>query len=856
MASTDTVVGAMADGDQVPEVTVEASPPASGGDALAEYRRHKLELAELIRAVLSVAAERRDEEKQAAARDLQARLAEDSFQLAVVGQFSRGKSTLMNAILGGSYLPTGALPMTSVVTTVRYGSRPRALVQRAGSSFPIETPLDELVRFVAQASLEREELRVASAEVEVPAEILRHGFSFVDTPGIGSAIVANTATTESFLPEADAVIFVTSFDAPLSEAEVEFLVKVRRHVEKLFLVVNKLDLVSEAEAEGILRYVRERAGADGGSADLRVFATSARHALESRVAGDRGGLADSGLPELERPLVRFLTAEKSRVFLLQVAGRAERLLARQKLDLELGRLAQSEDGSQRELRRAHFDERMEGLIAEEREVAARLHARIEAELPAALHERSGSWPEELGQLLRAELEPRFAESTARTVRPRLEDARAALLDAADDPLEGWLRQHVPQARALLLQLGGAEIGRLQHLRHSVERAGAEAFDLPAADKTDRVGWSPSELPQLAVRPVDFDVPLEVPWWFSIARPARLEDGGRRRLLEALEHGIATYCDDVQRAIAEAANLWVAAFGADVEAETRRSADRLRERLRLPGSDRHLALLEQTEQRLAGFRQKLGTWNPGPALEHAQALEALHSRERARAAIGSCVICERIGRVPFDYLAHEQYELATRENSRTAHAERGGFCALHTWQYAETASDLGIALAYGELAQSAARLLRSAEQSESTEEELRDAALHFVPGRERCPVCLAVAEAERDAVAELLAHLPTAPSDANTPPLCILHAAAVLAADPGDERGRWIVRSLSDALERAAEDMQTYALKRESLRRHLMNDEERAAYLQAIARVAGHRELARPWRIDDEIRYPDGAPEHD
>jgi replication fork clamp-binding protein CrfC len=231
MASTDTVVGAMADGDQVPEVTVEASPPASGGDALAEYRRHKLELAELIRAVLSVAAERRDEEKQAAARDLQARLAEDSFQLAVVGQFSRGKSTLMNAILGGSYLPTGALPMTSVVTTVRYGSRPRALVQRAGSSFPIETPLDELVRFVAQASLEREELRVASAEVEVPAEILRLGFSFVDTPGIGSAIVANTATTESFLPEADAVIFVTSFDAPLSEAEVEFLVKVRRHVE-------------------------------------------------------------------------------------------------------------------------------------------------------------------------------------------------------------------------------------------------------------------------------------------------------------------------------------------------------------------------------------------------------------------------------------------------------------------------------------------------------------------------------------------------------------------------------------------------------------------------------------------------
>jgi hypothetical protein len=52
------------------------------------------------------------------------------FQLAVVGQFSRGKTTLMNALLGGAYLPMGALPMTSVITTVRYGGQPRAMVRR------------------------------------------------------------------------------------------------------------------------------------------------------------------------------------------------------------------------------------------------------------------------------------------------------------------------------------------------------------------------------------------------------------------------------------------------------------------------------------------------------------------------------------------------------------------------------------------------------------------------------------------------------------------------------------------------------------------------------------------------------
>jgi ribosome biogenesis GTPase A len=322
-------VEAMRDADELTRTRpalrgTEPATAAPAGGLLAAYRHRKLELAELIRALMTVAAERHDEPKQAAARELQALLAEDAFQLAVVGQFSRGKSTLMNAILGGAYLPTGALPMTSVVTSVRYGSRPRVLIRRAGGAFPIDTSLDELARFVAQASSEREELRVVAAEVEVPAEILRLGFCFVDTPGIGSAIAANTATTESFLPRADAVLFVTSFDAPLSSAEMELLDTVRAHVEKLFVVVNKRDLVGAAEADRILRYVGNQLSADADGETVAVFATSARHALEARTAGDRPRAAASGVPDLERSLIRFLTSEKSQVFLRQTTDPANR----------------------------------------------------------------------------------------------------------------------------------------------------------------------------------------------------------------------------------------------------------------------------------------------------------------------------------------------------------------------------------------------------------------------------------------------------------------------------------------------------------------------------------------------------
>src|SRR5271168_2401536 len=86
---------------------------------LRDYERTKFELAEILRALPFDAAqyERR--------RDLFARLAEDRFNLVVVGRFSRGKSSLMNAILGMDRLPTGVVPLTSVITTVTYGSEER-----------------------------------------------------------------------------------------------------------------------------------------------------------------------------------------------------------------------------------------------------------------------------------------------------------------------------------------------------------------------------------------------------------------------------------------------------------------------------------------------------------------------------------------------------------------------------------------------------------------------------------------------------------------------------------------------------------------------------------------------------------
>ncbi|MFD2474821.1 dynamin family protein [Amycolatopsis silviterrae] len=218
-------------------------------DVLRDYQSLRLELADLLRAALHLARARGDQERESRARALLARLAEDEFRLAVVGRYSQVKTTLMNALLGDQYLPTGTQPTTSVLTSVRYGTRPLARVRRRGAVLPIEVPLADVGQFVRQDSAERAESQVESVDIEVPAELLRLGCAFVDTPGLGSSLGLNTMTTQRFLPDADALVFVTASDASLAAFGTEFLAGTD---VPLFVAVTKRDLVSEKAAAAIL----------------------------------------------------------------------------------------------------------------------------------------------------------------------------------------------------------------------------------------------------------------------------------------------------------------------------------------------------------------------------------------------------------------------------------------------------------------------------------------------------------------------------------------------------------------------------------------------------------------------------
>jgi predicted GTPase len=357
------------------ESAIEIKPDL---EKLRAYKQTKLALAGQLRISCEAlkALGRENGERQCA--ELMVKLAEDRFTLAVVGQFKRGKSSLINAIIGRELLPTGVLPLTSAITVLKYGPTERLVVCRENSIFPRELPVSSLPDYVTEKGNPANEKKVKTVCVELPVPFLRCGIEFVDTPGVGSAITANTATTYDFLPKCDAVLFVTSVDTPMTSLELAFLKEVQEYVDRIFFVVNKIDLVTDNERDEVLGFVVETIRAQIGCNTVKVFPVSARVGVAARTSGDPVLYEQSGLKALEEALASFLSEEKSATFLSAVAHKALRVL-----DEEAGQDAFGESALQARVRAMQREKSV--TVKRDPYVAAVAATKVRAKLKA-LHE--------------------------------------------------------------------------------------------------------------------------------------------------------------------------------------------------------------------------------------------------------------------------------------------------------------------------------------------------------------------------------------------------------------------------------------------------------------------------------------
>lgn len=276
-------------------------------------------------------------------RQLLERFREQRFHLAVLGQFKRGKSTMLNALLGEDVLPASIIPVTAVPTFIRAGDERQARISFSDGSPSVEhvaANAAELNEFIAQYVTEtanpHNRLHVSQVEVYHPASILREGVVLIDTPGIGSTHRHNTEATLNFIPQCDAALFVTSPDPPVTEVEIEFLQRVLAATSRMFLVLNKVDYLRDADRDKLLAYLQEvlhkQAGMDNG---VSVLCVSARAGLEARQNGDEEQWVKSGMSAVETLLVDFLASEKERALAEAIARNASSIIAGMLLEQRL-----------------------------------------------------------------------------------------------------------------------------------------------------------------------------------------------------------------------------------------------------------------------------------------------------------------------------------------------------------------------------------------------------------------------------------------------------------------------------------------------------------------------------------------
>jgi Dynamin family len=458
----------------------------------------------LLRAVAILS----DERAREAARLLD-RWRERRFVVLIVGEFKRGKSTLLNALVGRDLLPTGVPPVTAIPTRVRSGPHARA-VARFRDGTEREIPLDEIRDYVDESHNPRNHRGVASVDVEVP-EGPPPGVVLVDVPGLGSTHAHNTEAALAALPEADAALLVASVDPPVGEAELRLLRFVRDHAARVDVVLNKIDYLDDKSRKTAEDFTR-RALAEPGLGDTSVWPVSARDGLAARQSHDEVGWRRSGMEALASSLSRFFENERAALLARSLAKKAGRLVAQESALVEM-RLAAAERSSEslREIIE-QFRSRLSTAERDADEARVIFRRRFDAIFAGYAERAAEAWNGP-----RAALQSRLGEIRAREGKRSRDAVRETMNAAAREAVEGFLDDFLP-----------AEAGRLATAYGQLSAEVGQA----AAERAQAVWRLAADL--LPFEPPEVEPPPSPP----APRPGGFEIGSLRLMLDELEDAAA------------------------------------------------------------------------------------------------------------------------------------------------------------------------------------------------------------------------------------------------------------------------------------------------------------------------------
>ncbi|MFZ5633240.1 MAG: dynamin family protein [Bacillota bacterium] len=440
------------------------------------YGYLKKEVQNELEAVMSCARQRKSVYLADYLKEAGEKLGQDKFNLVVLGEFKRGKTTFLNALLGAEILPTAVVPLTSIVTTIQYGETLKCKVVFQNGDIK-EIPLSEVADYVTEEGNPTNEKKVKLVEIEYPSPYLKEGLLLIDTPGVGSIYRNNTDETYNFLPKVDAAIFLLSSDQPLSQTEIEFLKKVKQFSAKTFFVLNKIDYLDEKDRPKALdfaeRVLEERAGFN----NINIIPLSAKMALEGKVKKSPKILAGSNLPEFTRLLERFLLTEKGATALAAACSKglnaANELLIGIELETKALRIPLEDLRAKIDL----FDQMVENLNQEQQDNKYIFKGEME-KVYHELEREITRFQETQNILLEKEVDRIYREKKNLSGVELLKFLKAFIESAVKDAFEEWRPEVEEKVRAAFEKVVIRFTGKTNRVIDELLRQSAEIFEIP------------------------------------------------------------------------------------------------------------------------------------------------------------------------------------------------------------------------------------------------------------------------------------------------------------------------------------------------------------------------------------------
>jgi GTPase SAR1 family protein len=409
-------------------------------------------------------------------QELKEKLLNNVFNLVVLGQFKRGKTTLINALLGAEILPTAVVPLTSIATILKYGET-LSIKVFFNDGQVTEIGPDRLSQYVTEKGNPKNMKDVLEVVITYPSSYLKDGVRLIDTPGVGSVYEHNTDVAYQYLPKSDAALFLLSVDQPVSKAELDFLKDVKEYSNRIFFLQNKADYVGYEDLNESISFSKKIIEEYMGR-EARIFPLSAKLALEGKLSGEKELLGKSFLADFEKLLNTFLMEEKGKVLLLSVSNSLLRVLSQALFEsgLEMKSLTIPVDELKAKIEA--FEKKKKEVLREKDDFDILLDGEVNRLVKKGLDEDLADFKKETTSILSAGLESFYKEKRSLSSKELNVALERYIMDEVKNAYNNWWAQEDGRLASGFEAICGRFISKINETVDALFKFSSELFAIP------------------------------------------------------------------------------------------------------------------------------------------------------------------------------------------------------------------------------------------------------------------------------------------------------------------------------------------------------------------------------------------